>query len=77
MFDAVVLLSTPLEVILERIASRKTNDYGKTVDQREEIIQNVASVEPLLRAGATVEIDTTKPLDEVVNELELIANSTS
>lgn len=77
MFDAVVLLSAPLEVILERIASRKTNDYGKTVEQREEIIQNVASVEPLLRAGATVEIDTRKPLDDVVTELELMANSTS
>ncbi|WP_200906017.1 AAA family ATPase [Paenibacillus sp. IHB B 3415] len=77
MFDAVVLLSAPIEVILERVASRKTNDYGKTVEQREEIIQYVASVEPLLRAGATVEIDTRKPLDEVVTELELIANSTS
>ncbi|WP_218133561.1 AAA family ATPase [Paenibacillus sp. CF095] len=76
-FDAVVLLSAPLEVILERITSRKTNEYGKTVEQREEIIQYVASVEPLLRAGATVEIDTRKPLDEVVTELELIANSIS
>lgn len=72
-FDAVVLLSAPLEVILERITTRKTNEYGKTVEQREEIIQYVASVEPLLRAGATVEIDTRKPLDEVVTELELIA----
>ncbi|MEK5450000.1 AAA family ATPase [Paenibacillus sp. FSL R7-0331] len=57
MYDAVVLLSALLEVILERVAFRKTNNYGKTVEQREEIIQYVASVEPLLRAGATVEID--------------------
>jgi hypothetical protein len=71
-FDAIVLLSAPLEVILERVASRKMNDYGKTAEQREEIVQYIASVEPLLRAGATVEIDTRKPLDKVVIELELI-----
>ncbi|MNP86499.1 hypothetical protein D3C76_1867770 [compost metagenome] len=72
-----MLLSALLEVILERVAFHKTNNYGKTVEQREEIMQNVATVEPLLRAGATVEIDTRKPLDEVITELELIANSTS
>lgn len=72
-FDAVVLLSAPLEVILERVASRKTNDYGKTAEQREEIIHYVRTVEPLLRAGATFEIDTRKPLHQVAAELELIA----
>ena len=29
-FDAIVLLSAPAEVILDRIARRQTNDYGKT-----------------------------------------------
>jgi hypothetical protein len=29
LFDAVVLLSAPAEVLLERIESRTTNDYGK------------------------------------------------
>ena len=33
-FDAVVLLSAPTEVILERIARRSTNDYGKTPIER-------------------------------------------
>ena len=28
-FDAVVLLSAPAEVLLQRIATRTTNDYGK------------------------------------------------
>lgn len=74
-FDAIALLSAPLEVILERVASRKTNDYGKTAEQREEIIHYVQTVEPLLRAGATTEIDTRKPLDQVATELELIAKS--
>ena len=33
-FDAVVLLSAPAEVILDRIERRTTNDYGKTSGER-------------------------------------------
>ena len=72
-FDAVVLLSAPLHVILERVTSRDTNSFGKTDAERERIAYDVATVEPLLRAGATAEIDTRKPLHEVVDELESIA----
>jgi dephospho-CoA kinase len=75
-FDAVVLLSAPLDVILERVATRDTNDYGKTDAERDLIAQDLAAAEPLLRAGATAEIDATTPLDEVVDALERIAGST-
>ncbi|WP_211750198.1 hypothetical protein [Paenibacillus sp. Marseille-Q4541] len=51
----------------------ETNDYGKTLEQREEIINYVKTVEPLLRSGASYEIDTRQPIDQVVAELELIA----
>jgi hypothetical protein len=72
-FNAIVLLSAPLEVILERVASRTTNDYGKTTEQREEIINFIMTVEPLLRSKATFEIDTRKPINQVASELEVIA----
>jgi dephospho-CoA kinase len=75
-FDAVVLLSAPVEVILERVGTRDTNDYGKTDAERDLIAQDLDAVEPLLRAGATAEIDATTPLDEVVDALERIAAST-
>jgi dephospho-CoA kinase len=75
-FDAVVSLSASVDVILDRVATRDTNDYGKTDAEREVIAQDLAAVEPLLRAGATAEIDTTAPLDEVVDALERIAAST-
>jgi dephospho-CoA kinase len=75
-FDAVVLLSAPLEVVLDRVAERETNDYGKTDAERDLIAHDLATVEPLLRAGATAEIDTRAPLHEVVDELERIARST-
>lgn len=74
-FDAVVLLSAPVDVILERVAARETNDYGKSDAQRQEIEHHLATVEPMLRA--TAEIDTRRPLAEVADELEAIANEVS
>ena len=70
-FDSVVLLSAPEDVILG--ATRDTNEYGGTEQERELIAHHLATVEPLLRAGATAEIDTRAPLDEVVDALERIA----
>lgn len=72
-FDAIVLLSAPLHILLDRVATRVTNSFDRTDAQRARIVHDVATVEPLLRAGATVEIDTRRPPDEVADELELIA----
>jgi dephospho-CoA kinase len=74
-FDAIVLLSAPADVILGRVATRDTNDYGKTEEQRDLIVHHLATVEPLLRAGATTEIDTRASRTEVVDALERIAGS--
>jgi len=74
-FDAVVLLSAPADVILERVQARDTNDFGKTEAERRRILADLAAVEPLLRAGATAEIDTRAPLSEVADALERIAGS--
>jgi dephospho-CoA kinase len=68
-FDAVVLLSAPADVLLERIATRTTNDYGKSSRDRELILTHLREVEPLLRATCTHEIDTTQPLTDVVERL--------
>ncbi len=74
-FDAIVLLTAPADVILERVASRKTNDFGKRDAEWDRILHDLTNVEPLLRAGATNEIDTRAPLDDVVDALEAIAAS--
>jgi dephospho-CoA kinase len=75
-FDAVVLLRAPADVILERVARRETNEFGKRAAERDRILCDLATIEPLLRAGATAEIDTRAPLDEVVDALERIADTT-
>jgi broad-specificity NMP kinase len=72
-FDAVVLLSAPADVILDRIERRTTNGYGKTAVERAMILSDIAEVEPLLRAGCTHELDASRPLDEVVAGLVAIA----
>jgi dephospho-CoA kinase len=74
-FDAVVLLSAPAEVILERVSTRETNDFGKAEAERNRILHDLATFEPLLRAGATAEIDTRSPLDKVADTLERIADA--
>lgn len=68
-FDAVVLLSAPADVLLSRIESRTTNEYGKAPDERELVLRHLAEVEPLLRATCTHEIDAAQPLEAVVAEL--------
>jgi dephospho-CoA kinase len=72
-FDEVVLLSAPLSVMLDRIANRDTNAFGKTAAERDRIIADTAEIEPLLRSSATVEIDTRKPLADVVDRLAALA----
>jgi dephospho-CoA kinase len=65
-FDHILLLSAPLETLLERLATRTDNPYGKAPEERQRFLADVETVEPLLRQVATAEIRTTAPLDEVV-----------
>jgi dephospho-CoA kinase len=74
-FDAIVLLSAPAEVLLGRIETRTTNDYGKTAEERDLILGHLAEVEPLLRATCTHEIDAGQPLEAVVAQLVAIGES--
>ena len=73
-FDAIVLLSAPLEVLLGRIESRATNDFGKTPEKRERIISDFAAFEHRLRATCTHELDATQPIEDIVAELIRIAD---
>ena len=72
-FDAVVLLSAPVGVLLDRIERRAANPYGKSPEERELVLTHVAEVEPLLRATCTHELDASRPLAEVVDDLARLA----
>jgi shikimate kinase len=69
MFDHIVLLSAPAEAILARIQTRTNNPYGKRPEETA-ILDHLATVEPLLRATTTAEIDAAAPIEQVVDQLE-------
>jgi hypothetical protein len=71
-FDAVVLLSAPLDVILARVGDR-ANPFGARPEDRAKIARDLAEFEPPLRARADHEIATTAPVAEVVATLEQVA----
>ena len=73
-FDAVVLLSAPVEVILDRVATR-VNPFGSTAEDRTMIANDLAAFEPVLRVGADREIVTTAPVLDVVTALEKVARA--
>jgi hypothetical protein len=68
-FEHVILLSAPTPVIVQRLRIRTSNDYGKLPGELQDVLTNIEQVEPLLRATATLEIDTTKPLSRVIAEI--------
>jgi shikimate kinase len=65
-FDHIVLLTAPAEVIVARLATRTTNPYGKRPEEVARTLHLLQTIEPLLRRGASGEIDTSVPLDQVV-----------
>ena len=74
-FDLIVLLSAPASVIVQRLRTRTTNQYGKRPDEVARVLSLVESVEPRLRRAAGYEIDTSAPLEEVVVTLLRLVQS--
>jgi len=73
-FERVVLLSVPVEILLERVARRTDNPYGRTADDQEEIRRLTTEVEPLLRQTADVEIDGREPVEVLADTVERLAH---
>lgn len=71
-FDAIILLSAPTDVVLQRIEGRTNNPFGKTARERAQILADIAAVEPLLRQAATHEVRTDRPLSEVIDTVTSI-----
>jgi hypothetical protein len=73
LFDHIILLIAPVEVIVARLASRTTNAYGKRPDEVARIIALRDTVEPLLRHIASHELDTDCPRNDTVDAILRIA----
>lgn len=78
LFDHVVLLTAPLDVLLHRIATRQTNPYGKREAERDEVIGYVNTLEPRLRATSNLEINTAEyGIEQVADQLIELAQDGS
>jgi shikimate kinase len=68
-FDSIVLLTAPTHVIVERLATRTNNPYGKRPEEVARVLGLRQTIEPLLRRGAGYVVDTSVSLDQVVAEV--------
>lgn len=73
-FDAVVLLTAPIDVLLERLRTRTTNPFGRSEEERAAVVRDHREVEPVLRALATHVLDTTAPVAAILAELEALVS---
>jgi len=74
-FDHVILLSAPAEVLVERLRTRTTNQYGKRPEELAEVLRYLDTVEPLLRRTASHEVDASAPLGEVLARVLSVVGS--
>jgi dephospho-CoA kinase len=68
-FDRIILLSAPVDTLVERLATRPNNPFGKRPGELARVLRDREEFEPQLRALADHEIDTTAPIDAVVAEV--------
>ena len=74
-FEHIVLLSAPLEVLNKRVRERTNNAYGKSLEEQAEIAHYFRTVEPLLRRGATVELDGQRPVGDLADAIERLVST--
>jgi len=75
LIDCIILLSAPVDTIVQRLEARSPEGYGHAAEERRKVIDLIASVEPLLRRSAAHEIDTRKPVQATVDEILQISGA--
>lgn len=68
-FDQIILLTAPIETLVQRLTMRTNNSYGKNPEELRRFLDDFEAVEPLLRRVASHEVRTTMPLHEVVSTI--------
>lgn len=69
------MVSAPLTVLMQRLADRTNNPYGKALAERTGIARYVETVEPLLRRGASLELDGQLPVAELADAVERLVTT--
>lgn len=72
-WDRTVVLTVPGDVLLARLATRSSSDFGKSPDERGLVLADRAEVEPVLMASADLVVDTREALSAVVDDILAVA----
>lgn len=75
--STICVSALPLSVLLERVAQRTNNPYGKTPEQQDEVRRYLHEVEPLLKRGAGLHLDGRLPVADFADEVETLLGLTS
>jgi shikimate kinase len=67
--DLVILLSAPLQTIMNRLECRSSGSYGHSAEERTKIAHLIGTVEPLLRRSADYEFQTSRSVRETADEV--------
>ncbi len=76
-FGMIILLSALREVMIERVHSRSGNSFGQSLEEMEHILEDLETIEPLLRKRCTHEVKTTVPVTDVVDRILELTSPTS
>ena len=68
-FDKIILLSAPNEILHQRLQTRINNPFGKHPEEVNKILDDLKKIEPMLRKRATFEIQTTIPINEIIQKI--------
>jgi hypothetical protein len=68
-FDYRVLLTAPRAVLVERLATRTGNAYGRAPGELAQVLTDLDEIEPLLRRSADLVLTTTAPPAQVADRL--------
>ncbi|MFE0015294.1 AAA family ATPase [Mesorhizobium sp. NPDC059054] len=73
LIDTVILLSLPIDTIMQRVSARTSGGYGHVEEERRKIVELTETIEPLLRESADYEIDSSDPVEATVDRILRLA----
>jgi dephospho-CoA kinase len=77
-WDLKVVLTVPEAVLVDRLATRSSNTYGRGASELDRVRADRREIEPILLAHADLVVDTRQPLSTVVARvLDLVARVAS
>ncbi len=64
-----MLLTAPVDVLLERLQTRTGDRYGQSPAEEAQVLADLGEVEPLLRRSADLVLETIEPPERVADVL--------